>query len=183
MLNRRQFLQQAAALGAAGLATPLLSSQAFAAENKGERTLHVYNIHTGEMEAATFWADGRYVEEGLQALDILVRDHRANQAIAMEADLYQHMYKLQQMFGNKQPLHIISGYRAPETNNNLRQVSNGVAKHSLHMEGRAMDIRIPGVAHSDLHKAALQLRNGGVGYYPKSGFVHIDTGRVRNWTA
>ncbi|MBT14088.1 MAG: hypothetical protein CMI02_18855 [Oceanospirillaceae bacterium] len=80
-------------------------------------------------------------------------------------------------------MYIISGYRAPKTNSDLRHVSNGVAEHSLHMQGRAIDIRIPGVSHRHLHKAALAMRTGGVGYYPKSGFIHIDTGRVRHWTA
>ncbi|WP_430460843.1 DUF882 domain-containing protein [Thalassolituus sp. LLYu03] len=179
MLNRRHFLQHAAALAAAPLISPLVNASAA----RGERVLHAYNIHTGEMVSATFWADGQYIDEELQALDILVRDHRANQVIAMQVELYENMYQLQQLFNNREPFYIISGYRAPATNEGLRAVSNGVAEHSLHTQGRAIDIRIPGVSHRDLHNAALQMGNGGVGYYPKSGFVHIDTGRVRHWTA
>ena len=78
-------------------------------------------------------------------------------------------------------MYIISGYRSPKTNAALRNGSSGVAKKSLHMQGRAIDLRIPGVSHKELHRAALELRSGGVGYYPDSGFVHLDTGRVRRW--
>ena len=112
-----------------------------------------------------------------------MRDHRANQALAMQRDLYLNLYRLQQALNPNQPIQIISGYRSPQTNQMLRAASNGVAKHSLHMEGRALDIRFPGISCRDLQKAALQMRKGGVGYYPQSGFVHIDTGRVRQWTA
>lgn len=181
MHHRRQFLQQAASLGVAGLAASLISPAASAAGE--ERTLRVYNIHTGEMVNSTFWADGRYIDEEIQALDYLARDHRANQTIALQRQLYQNMYQLQQLFSSHEPLYVISGYRAPKTNAGLRHASDGVAEHSLHMQGRAIDIRIPGVSHRHLHKAALAMASGGVGYYPKSGFIHIDTGRVRHWTA
>lgn len=183
MLNRRHFLQKAAALSAAGLSSSLLSQQAMAGDLRGERILRAYNIHTGEMVSATFWANGHYIDEEVQALDFLVRDHRANMAVAMQRQLYQNLYQLQELFDSRQPLYVISGYRAPETNAGLRKVSNGVAQRSLHTLGQAMDIRIPGVSHRNLHEAALALGSGGVGYYPKSGFVHIDTGRVRHWTA
>lgn len=183
MLHRRHFLKQATALGAAGLATSLLSPRVLAQDAQEERTLRVYNIHTGEMLTSTFWAGGHYVDEEVQLLDYLARDHRAGMAIAMQRELYQNMYQLQQLFSSAEPLYIVSGYRAPATNAGLRHTSDGVAEHSLHMQGRAIDIRIPGVSHRHLHQAALAMGNGGVGYYPKSGFVHIDTGRVRHWTA
>lgn len=183
MSDRRHFLKQAASLGAAGVASSLLSPAAMARTVQEERTLHVYNIHTGETVSSTFWANGEYIDDGLMALDFLVRDHRADMAIAMQKQLYQNMYELQTLFNSKEPLYIISGYRAPASNASLRQASSGVAEHSLHMQGRAIDIRIPGVSHRHLHRAALAMGNGGVGYYPKSGFIHIDTGRVRHWTA
>ena len=184
MNNRRQFLRQAAALSAAGIASAVAIPGFFAqSQQKGERSLQVYNIHTGESANCTFWADGQYLDDEIQTLDYLVRDHRANQALAMQRELYQNMYYLQELFGHHEPLYIISGYRAPKTNSDLRHASDGVAEHSLHMQGRAIDIRIPGVSHRHLHKAALAMGSGGVGYYPKSGFIHIDTGRVRHWTA
>jgi uncharacterized protein YcbK (DUF882 family) len=180
MLDRRRFLQQAALIGTAGLIG--ISPLAKAASQK-EKTLRLYNIHTGESLRATFWVYGGFVNEAVQEMDLLMRDHRANQALAMQRDLYLNLYALQQALNPNQPIQIISGYRSPHTNQMLRANSNGVAKRSLHMEGRALDIRFPGISCRDLQKAALLMKNGGVGYYPKSGFVHIDTGRVRQWTA
>ncbi|WP_265573688.1 DUF882 domain-containing protein [Venatoribacter cucullus] len=186
MLNRRHFLRQAACLGAAGVAglssVPLLAQPQAGMTDQAERTLRVYNIHTGEYLTTTFWADGQYQDEEIQALDLLLRDHRANQAMAMQRELYEKMFHLQELFSSREPLYVISGYRSPGTNSGLRQVSDGVAENSLHMQGRAVDIRIPGVSHRHLHKAALAMGSGGVGYYPKSGYIHLDTGRVRSWT-
>ena len=180
MLDRRRFLQQAALVGTAGLVgiSPLAN-----AASQEEKTLRLYNIHTGESLKTTFWADGGFIDSEVQDIDLLMRDHRANQALAMQRDLYLNLYRLQQALNPNQPIQIISGYRSPQTNQMQRAASNGVAKHSLHMEGRALDIRFPGISCRDLQKAALQMRKGGVGYYPQSGFVHIDTGRVRQWTA
>ncbi|UXD86078.1 DUF882 domain-containing protein [Thalassolituus hydrocarboniclasticus] len=180
-MQRRHFLKQAACLGAAGI-TGLSSTRVFAGQQE-ERTLRLYNIHTGEFTNSTFWANGRYIDDGVAELDLLVRDHRRDQVMAMQRELYQNMYQLQQLFASHEPLYIISGYRAPESNASLRYANAGVAEHSLHMQGRAIDIRIPGVSHRHLHRAALAMGNGGVGYYPKSGFIHIDTGRTRHWTA
>ena len=178
MLNRRHFLQQAAALSAVGFSGFSASANAIAG---GEKTLHLYNIHTGETVHSTFWAEGSYIDSEIEMLDLLLRDFRANDVIAMERQLYHHLYRLQTMFSAKQPMNIISGYRSPVTNARLSSNSSGVAKRSLHMEGRAIDLRIPGVSTRDLQKAASDMRFGGVGYYPGDGFVHIDTGRVRRW--
>ncbi len=180
MLNRRHFLRQAACLGVAGL-TGLPAGRAMASAGE-DKTLRLYNIHTGEYLTTTFWAEGQYQDAEVQMLDALLRDHRANQAMAMQRELYEKMYYLQQLFNSREPLYIVSGYRAPATNSGLRQVSDGVAENSLHMQGKAVDLRIPGVSHRHLHQAALAMRSGGVGYYPKSGYIHIDTGRVRSWT-
>ncbi|WP_189388679.1 DUF882 domain-containing protein [Bacterioplanes sanyensis] len=181
MISRRRLLAQAGCLSAATLVGTGFSFSAHAAA--GERTLRLYNIHTGEFLNTTFWADGQYIDDELQNLDLLVRDHRANEAIAMQRELYQRLYDLQQLFNASEPMYVISGYRAPSTNHSMRQASNGVAEGSLHMQGKAIDIRIPGVSHRHLHKAALAMQAGGVGYYPSDGFVHIDTGRVRRWRA
>jgi uncharacterized protein YcbK (DUF882 family) len=100
----------------------------------------------------------------------------------MDPQIYDQLYRVQQLLGSKRPFEVISGYRCPATNANLRQTrSGGVAKRSLHMEGRAIDVRLPGVPLAELHEAALSLRGGGVGFYPRDQFVHLDTGRVRNW--
>lgn len=182
-MNRRTFLQRSA-LFSAGLAA-FHNSVAQATPNyfAGERSLNLYNIHTGESINTLFSIDGQYVSEGIQSLDLLLRDHRANEAIAMQHELYEKMHYLQQLFSTNKPLYVISGYRCPNSNAAMRHLSHNVAENSLHTQGRAVDIRIPGVSHRDLHKAALAMRSGGVGYYPKDGFIHIDTGRVRQWQA
>ncbi|WP_456381515.1 DUF882 domain-containing protein [Hydrogenimonas sp.] len=147
-----------------------------------ERSITLYNIHTGEREKATFWADGLYIEEELHRLDRLLRDYRSGEIHTMDRTLFDLLYRLQTIsFRNDKTFHIVSGYRSPTTNEMLRRHSTGVAKHSLHMEGRAIDIYLPGVELAHLRRAALRMHRGGVGYYPKSGFVHIDTGRVRHW--
>lgn len=186
MSARRQFLKQLA--GASSAAALMGTSQlSFAEQFKQdqniaeERTLKLYNIHTGESLRATFWADGQFVDDEVQQIDLLMRDHRANQAMAMQRRLYEKLYHLQNLFASKEPLYVVSAYRAPKTNADLRQHSDGVAESSMHMQGKAIDIRIPGVSHRHLHKAAVAMRSGGVGYYPKSGFIHIDTGRRRHW--
>ena len=182
-MNRRQFLQRSGMLATAGISGfSILPAQAQQSP-QGERRLHLYNIHTGEETNAVFCIEGQFLNEGLQSLDLILRDHRANQAMAMQRMLYEKMYYLQQLFSSKEPLYIVSGYRSPKSNADLRHSSTAVAEHSLHTQGRAVDIRIPGVSHRDLHKAALAMRSGGVGYYPKDGFVHLDTGRVRHWQA
>lgn len=182
MIKRRNFLKQAALFGATtGMVATSGRVAAKTMRPSMEKTLKLYNIHTGETVQATFWAEGRYIEEEVQMLDMLLRDHRANEVLAMQRKLYHHLFKLQMMLEPKQGVHIISGYRSPETNRRLQSMSNGVAKKSLHMQGRAIDIRMPGVSIRNVQRAALSMKTGGVGYYPTSGFVHIDTGRVRNW--
>ena len=186
MPARRQFLKQLAGAGSAAAlmgSSQLSFAEQFKQDQKiaEERTLKLYNIHTGESLQATFWADGQFVDDEVQQIDLLMRDHRANQAMAMQRRLYEKLYHLQNLFGSKEPLYVVSAYRAPKTNADLRRHSGGVAEGSMHMQGKAIDIRIPGVSHRHLHKAAVAMRSGGVGYYPKSGFIHIDTGRRRHW--
>lgn len=182
-MNRRQFLQRSSVLATASLSgLTILPAQAHFLQ-QGEQRLHLYNIHTGEETNSVFCVEGQFLSDGLQSLDLILRDHRTNQALAMQRMLYEKMYYLQQLFSSKEPLYIVSGYRSAKSNSGLRHESSAVAEHSLHMQGRAVDIRIPGVSHRDLHKAALAMRSGGVGYYPKDGFVHLDTGRLRHWQA
>jgi len=183
-MQRRGFLRSAVQLTSglwlAGASHELLAGQSVAT---GERTLKLYNIHTGEKINSTYWANGEYIKDELQQLDYLLRDHRSGGVNAIQRSLYDRIHYLQQTFTSREPVYIISGYRSPKTNNQLRQTSSGVAKRSFHMDGKAVDIRIPGVSHGSLHKAAVGLGEGGVGYYPRSGFIHLDTGRTRRWTA
>lgn len=182
MLNRRNFLQQLGAVSAAGLTGFSATAHANSSPLIGQdRSLHLYNIHTGESVKSTFWSQGQFVDSEIEMLDMLMRDFRANDVMAMDRQLFHDLYELQSRLSPKKAMHIISGYRSPETNAKLRSGSNGVAKRSLHMQGRAIDLAIPGVSHKELHQAALSLKSGGVGYYPNSGFVHLDSGRVRRW--
>ncbi len=147
----------------------------------GERKLKLRNLHTGEKLKATYWEDGKYISETMRDLAVLLRDHRTGDKHRIDAGLMDILYDLQLRIGSKKEFHVISGYRSPKTNKMLGLRSNGVAKKSLHMRGRAIDIRLPGTDLHNLRKAALSMRAGGVGYYPQANFLHVDTGRFRTW--
>ncbi len=165
-----------------GVTAALAVPSAFASVPRAlERTLTLSHLHTGESLKTTFWVDGEYIQDEIAAINRLLRDHRSGDVYGMDTRLFDQMYLLQQVTGVKGSFQIISGYRSPATNEKLRAKSNGVARRSLHMQGRAIDIRLPGCELKDLHRVALDLKAGGVGYYAKSDFIHIDTGRVRNW--
>ena len=176
-LSRRHFLRQAV-----GAAAGLIIAPAHAGLTRQEpRALSLRNLHTGEKLTRTYWADGEYLTEPLADIDHLLRDHRSNQAHPMDPQLLDLLHRLQHKVGSRKSFEIISGYRSPKTNNMLRGKSGGVAKKSLHMQGKAIDVRLPGHDLNKLRQAALSLKGGGVGYYPKSDFLHVDTGRVRFW--
>lgn len=171
-LNRRVLLGAALTLP---LATPALAA------NPAPRNVSVLNLHTGERLAATYWEAGAYVKDALAGLAKVLRDHRTGETHDMAPGLLDLVASLQAEFA-AQPVQVISGYRSPRTNEALRQSGGGgVAKRSLHMDGLAMDIRMPGVDLARLRDAAWRLQAGGVGYYPGSDFVHVDVGRVRRW--
>lgn len=171
-LNRRVLLGAALTLP---LATPALAA------NPAPRNLSVLNLHTGERLAATYWEAGAYVKDALAGLARVLRDHRTGETHDMAPGLLDLVASLQAEFA-AQPVQVISGYRSPRTNEALRQSGGGgVAKRSLHMDGLAMDIRVPSVDLARLRDAAWGLQAGGVGYYPGSDFVHVDVGRVRRW--
>ncbi|EGH00027.1 exported protein [gamma proteobacterium IMCC2047] len=176
---RRNFLRNFGGL-TVGLA---VSSSAFAKLSAApvERHLQFYNLHTGESLNTTFCVDGVFVEDSLRDINTLLRDHRTGEVCVMDPQLLILLDDLKTLMGNKQPFHIVSGYRSPATNNMLSAQSNGVAKKSLHMQGKAIDVRVPGVDVRALQKSALALKGGGVGLYTRSDFVHLDVGRVRYW--
>jgi uncharacterized protein YcbK (DUF882 family) len=178
MNKRRSFLKSSAVLASA-LSLPALSKAATTTPD--ERALRLYNTHTGESLRRVFWAEGEFVPEALQDINKLLRDHRNNKISQMDPQLLVLLDKVSAQFGDEHVLHVISGYRSPETNAMLHENSSGVAQHSLHMDGKAIDVRLPGTDLRLLHKAAMAARGGGVGYYPDSQFVHMDTGRVRHW--
>ena len=178
MNQRRSFLKSSVVLASA-IGMPALAKAAQPAP--AERTLRLYNTHTGESLRSVFWAEGQFIPDALKDINKLLRDHRNDKVADMDPKLILLLNDVSDKFGDAQTLHIISGYRSPESNAKLAAASNGVAKHSMHMDGKAIDIRIPGKNLVHLHKAAMSMRGGGVGYYADSQFVHMDTGRVRYW--
>jgi uncharacterized protein YcbK (DUF882 family) len=176
MTTRRQLLKTSlAAVSLIGAAPTIVRAAA------SEHALRFHNLHTGESLRAVFWAGGEYVDDELARIARVLRDHRTGDVHAIDPKLMDLLFRLQSRMDTTRPFHVISGYRSPKTNSALRQASSGVAKRSLHTKGMAIDIRLPGRSTEHLHKAARALKAGGVGYYAKSDFVHVDTGRVRYW--
>ena len=179
-LSRRRFLHASAvALAAASL--PGKSFASIPAAFAPERKLGFYNTHTGEQLNTVYWADGGYQPAGLSEIYHLLRDHRSGAVSPIDARLLDLLCLLSASLDTNERFHVISGYRSPGTNAMLSKKSSGVAKHSLHMDGLAIDIRVPGRNLADIHRAAIALNGGGVGYYSASDFVHMDVGRVRTW--
>jgi uncharacterized protein YcbK (DUF882 family) len=181
-LHRRAFL----GIGVAAAAAALVPSRAQAAgvTRAPERTLSFFHTHTGERLKVAYCCGGEYQTDGLQEVNHILRDFRVNETKAIEPGLLDLLFELGGTLGTDQPFHVISGYRSPQTNMMLRErggAATGVASHSLHMVGQAIDIRVPGVTIERLRDAARSLKIGGVGFYPDLNFVHVDVGRVRYW--
>ncbi|MGB8274038.1 MAG: DUF882 domain-containing protein [Alphaproteobacteria bacterium] len=152
------------------------------ARTAAERSISLIGLHTGEQIDTVYWQDGRYVPEALKRIDRVLRDHRTNEVKAIDPSLLDLLFVLGTTLEIAQPIGVISGYRSPKTNALLREFSNGVAKNSFHTKGKAIDIRVTERRLRDVHRAALDLKAGGVGFYPRSNFVHVDTGPVRHWS-
>lgn len=176
--SRRGFLGLA---GAAAACMVLRTGEAEAAQKPKQRSISLQSLHTGEKIKAVYWQKNAYDKQALASIAKVMRDHRNGKVHPIDPRLLDLLSDLAFKIGTKQPFLIISGYRSPETNALLASYSDGVAKHSLHMEGKAIDIRLAGQNLSTIRKVAMGLKRGGVGYYPKSGFVHVDTGKVRYW--
>jgi uncharacterized protein YcbK (DUF882 family) len=179
-LTRRNFLK----LGLAAVATGLASGTAYGSVGKllsDERKLHFFNTHTGDRLETIYWAGGKYRPDSLIEINRILRDHRTGDIRPIDPRLLDVLYALNRKLDAKKPFHIISGYRSPKTNQMLRKKSKGVASKSLHLVGQAVDIRLPGCSLKKLRNTALELKAGGVGYYSRSNFLHIDTGHVRHW--
>ncbi len=179
--SRRSFLT--AATGALTLCGFPLVARATTLTAAAVRDLAADHTHTRESIELTYAVGERYVPTALSELDHFLRDHYSGRVGQMDPSLYDLMHALRRSLRARVPYQIISGYRAPQTNERLRTTrGGGVAKRSLHMDGKAVDLRLPGVPLAELRDAALDLKVGGVGYYPGSDFLHIDTGKVRSWS-
>lgn len=166
----------------------LLTALTFFATGTGlawaqDRTLSLYNTHTHERLTVTYKRNGRFVQAGLNQLNRFLRDWRRDEVTRIDPDLFDIVWTVYREVGASEPIHVVSAYRSPATNNMLRRRSSGVARNSQHTQGRAMDFFIPGVQASEIRAAGLRLQQGGVGFYPRSAtpFVHLDTGSVRMW--
>jgi uncharacterized protein YcbK (DUF882 family) len=177
LMSRRRFL----ALGSIAALGGIFPRLAFCYSANAERSLAFYNTHTEERLKVVYWMQGSYVSESLTEIDHILRDHRTDQIKSIDKELLDLLFALRTELNTNQPFHIISGYRSPQTNAFLHRNSSGVVENSLHLVGKAIDIRTPGRSLSVLRNAAVALKGGGVGYYPKSDFVHVDVGRVRYW--
>lgn len=180
--GRRGFLLGLAAgmpLLAAGGVTSALMSPAMAA--LPVRQVILSHRHTGETVRTPYYADGRYLEDGLKQINRFMRDWRTDEVIEIDPRVLDIVFMLQQQLETSEPMQVLSGYRSPETNSMLRRRSRGVAQNSLHMYGMAVDLYFPGINVSQANKAAQALQAGGVGFYPGSNFVHVDSGPVRHW--
>ncbi len=177
--GRRDFLKFSAMIFFAGL--PINSYAALHPGRPHEKHIELYNIHTREALKTCYYKNGSYLTGALSQVSHIMRDHRTKDAIPIDPPLLDLLYAITVRTGARRPISIISGYRSPSTNRFLRRTTAGVAKNSLHMEGKAVDIRIPGIKTKQLCKLAVRLEKGGVGYYPQSDFMHIDTGPVKAW--
>lgn len=177
--SRRRFLQ----IGLCAAACLALPGQALASmpRLKGERRLQLHNLHTDERLHVSYWKDGEYCRPSLEKINGILRDFRTGEVFPIRPKLLDLVHDLQTKLNNHNTIEIISGYRSPKTNSMLCRASGGVAHKSLHMQGMAMDLRLNGSSLRQVQTAALFMSRGGVGYYPDSGFVHVDIGRVRKW--
>jgi uncharacterized protein YcbK (DUF882 family) len=145
------------------------------------RALNFVHTHTGERLSVEYFDGGGYLRDALTTVDHFLRDFRTGDVHPIDPGLLDLLHRLTHLTGSIRPFQVISGYRSPATNEMLRHRSEGVASGSLHMQGQAIDVRLADVPLAALRDAALATRRGGVGYYPASDFVHVDTGRVRTW--
>ena len=175
--DRRRFL-----IGAAAFSTPfILPGIANAAIGPQVRTVALHNMHTGEKVKTAYWEKGRYINDALGEINVVLRDFRTDEVYPIDVRVIDLLQSLRRKLGTNAPYRVVSGYRSPKTNAALAAKSGGVAKKSLHMQGMAIDMSLPDRDLRTVHKVAKSLKLGGVGYYPKSGFVHVDVGKVRYW--
>lgn len=177
-LSRRSLITGLAAMAAMAS----LPGKAMASLSQPARKLSFENLHTGERLSVAYWENGAYVPGALREINRVLRDHRSGDIARIDPALLDSLVLLQNRMETRQTIQVISGYRSPASNAKMHERSNGVAKKSLHMEGKAIDIRMEGKDLSYIRESALSLGKGGVGYYPSSNFVHMDTGKIRQWS-
>ncbi|HWL70677.1 MAG TPA: YcbK family protein [Geminicoccus sp.] len=181
-LTRRSWLGVCLAAPIVAATTSLPAPALARSKAKGiERVLSFHHQNTGESLTVAYKADGRLIPENLLRIDHLLRDWRSNEVKHIDPDLLDLLWDLQRKLEVEERISVLSGYRTPATNAMLRRRRRGVASNSFHMKGQAIDLRIAGRSTKQIRNAAVALNRGGVGFYPTSGFVHVDTGAPRTW--
>jgi uncharacterized protein YcbK (DUF882 family) len=178
MTDRREFLGRVGFICGTAAA---MWARSVLADTANVRSVSFVHTHTGEKLTAAYWKDGEYHAAVLQQVNHLLRDFRTNEVHVIDPALLDLLFELRTTVGSERAFHVISAYRSPNTNEMLRQSSNGVAEHSMHMLGKAIDARLESFPTERLAEVARSLHRGGVGYYRAPDFVHVDTGRVRYW--
>jgi uncharacterized protein YcbK (DUF882 family) len=176
--SRRQLLKAGGTLAGAS-AAGLLALPARSEDTS--KHIALLNLHTGERINIEYFRAGGYVPDAMSAIEAVLRDFRSGDRHAIDPKLMDYLVDVAHAAGVDPSFSVISGYRSPQTNAHLRDLSTGVAEHSLHMEGRAIDVRVSAIHCADLAARAEDLKRGGVGYYRGSDFVHLDTGKFRTW--
>jgi uncharacterized protein YcbK (DUF882 family) len=174
-LSRRSFLRTACGGAMAAFASPVL------AEYIEQRSLSFVHTHTAEKLKVVYFRNGRYDQTALARVAFTLRDFHSGGVYGIDPMLLDALFELQVRAGFDKPYQIISAFRSPKTNANLRETISGVAENSMHMKGKAVDIRVGGVSTKKLRDMALAMRRGGVGYYHDANFLHVDSGRFRSW--
>lgn len=178
----RRFFLKSSLVGMLVLGSRFMFPESAAAESLPEGRLRLYNAHTDERLRVTYRnRSGRYDQGALQDINYLLRCHHSNQVCEMDIQLLEYVNQVEKLVGRGEEIHIYSAYRAPSYNNLLVRLGRGAVPNSLHTIGQAVDLAIPGVRLSKIRRAAMKLQLGGVGYYGRRGFVHLDTGPVRYW--
>jgi uncharacterized protein YcbK (DUF882 family) len=175
VLTRRRLFGAAAAAAAVGFgnAAPAISY--------APRSISLYNTHTGEWLRTVYWADGHYIREAVRDINWILRDHHTDEMRPMDAGVLDVLGMMRESLETNDPFLVVSGYRSPITNTRMYLHGEGVAKHSYHIKGMAVDLRSESRSLTQLREAAMSLQCGGVGYYPRSDFVHVDCGPIRYW--
>jgi len=180
LLSRRHFLL-CGALVAGKCLLPGTALGAIRRPGEAEKTLAFHNLHTLEDLQVVYWRRGSYLPGALEEINYMFRDRRTEEIHTIDPALLDLLHTLKHRLNTDAPFELVCGYRSPRTNAMLRRKNRGVAKRSLHLKGMAVDIRVPGYRTAALRDVAMSLKAGGVGYYPKSRFVHLDIGPVRFW--
>lgn len=178
-LSRRAFLNRVGAAAVGALLLP--STAAIGSVFSQERRIFLHNVNTEEDLSIVCCPEQQYDRQLIQRFSYFLRDHHSDEVRFMDPALIDLLYAISAFTGSAGTIKIISGYRSQETNRWLRKMSHGVAEHSMHIEGKAVDIRMSDVSSRAIRRVALALQQGGVGYYPRADFVHLDTGRIRSW--